>query len=68
MVSALTREAGLIAPEAAGRCTGGLWVGSYVKICTHQWLYERGVALAVRQSATEGMEGHRRLLRLKTDA
>lgn len=49
---------------AAGRYTGGLWVGSYVKICTHQWLGERGVAAvappAARQSATEGMEGHRR--------
>jgi sulfopropanediol 3-dehydrogenase len=49
---------------AAGRYTGGLWVGSYVKICTHQWLDERGVAVvappAARQSATEGMEGHRR--------
>jgi histidinol dehydrogenase/sulfopropanediol 3-dehydrogenase len=49
---------------AAGRYTGGLWVGSYVKICTHQWLDERGVAAvappAARQAATEGMEGHRR--------
>jgi histidinol dehydrogenase/sulfopropanediol 3-dehydrogenase len=49
---------------AAARYTGGLWVGSYVKICTHQWLDERGVAAvappAMRQSATEGMEGHRR--------
>ena len=49
---------------AAGRYTGGLWVGSYVKICTHQWLDERGVdavaPAAVRQSASEGLEGHRR--------
>ena len=49
---------------AAARYTGGLWVGSYVKICTHQWLDQRGVAAvappAVRQSATEGLEGHRR--------
>jgi sulfopropanediol 3-dehydrogenase len=48
----------------AGRYTGGLWVGSYVKICTHQWLDERGVAAvappAVRQSQSEGLEGHRR--------
>jgi len=56
---------------AAGRYTGGLWVGSYVKICTHQTLDARAVAAvappAVRQSATEGMEGHRRAaaLRLK---
>ncbi|MFZ5791158.1 MAG: histidinol dehydrogenase [Pseudomonadota bacterium] len=54
---------------AAGRYTGGLWVGSYVKICTHQWLDERGVAAvappAMRQSATEGMEGHRRAAALR---
>ncbi|MDA1043578.1 MAG: histidinol dehydrogenase, partial [Proteobacteria bacterium] len=28
---------------AAGRYTGGLWVGSYVKIATHQWLTPQGV-------------------------
>lgn len=56
----------------AGRYSGGLWVGSYVKIATHQWLDERGVAAvapaAVRQSATEKLEGHRRAaaLRLST--
>lgn len=58
----------------AARYTGGLWVGSYVKICTHQWLEPKGVARvappAVRQSATEGMDGHRqaaerRLLRVQ---
>jgi len=42
-----------------------------VKVCTHQWLDPVGVQAvappAVRQSATEGMEGHRRAaaLRLK---
>jgi histidinol dehydrogenase/sulfopropanediol 3-dehydrogenase len=54
----------------AGRYTGGLWVGSYVKICTHQWLDAQGVAAvappAIRQSATEGMEGHRRAAALRT--
>jgi sulfopropanediol 3-dehydrogenase len=48
----------------AGRYTGGLWVGSYLKTCTHQRLDERGVAAvappACRQSAAEGLEGHRR--------
>ena len=48
----------------AGRYTGGLWVGSYVKICTHQWLTPEGVAQvappAMRQSIAEGLEGHRR--------
>ncbi len=54
---------------AAARYTGGLWVGSYVKICTHQWLEPAGVAAvappAIRQSATEGMEGHRRAAALR---
>lgn len=57
---------------AAGRYTGGLWVGSYVKICTHQWLNEEGVAAvappAVRQSASEGLEGHRRAAALRLTA
>src|SRR6478735_3862247 len=35
----------------AGAYTGGLWVGSYVKICTHQWLDETGVR-AVAPPAT----------------
>ncbi len=56
---------------AAGRYTGGLWVGSYVKIATHQWLDERGVAAvappAARQSASEGLEGHRRAAQLRLD-
>jgi histidinol dehydrogenase/sulfopropanediol 3-dehydrogenase len=50
--------------RAAGRYTGGLWVGAYLKVCTHQWLEPHGVAtvapVAARQSATEGMEGHYR--------
>lgn len=56
---------------AAGRYTGGLWVGSYVKVATHQWLDERGVAAvappAARQSAVEGMEGHRRAAALRLE-
>lgn len=49
---------------AAARYTGGLWVGAYVKICTHQWMDPAGVKQvappAVRQSLTEGMEAHAR--------
>ena len=56
---------------AAGRYTGGLWVGAYVKIATHQWLDERGVAAvappAARQAASEGLEGHRRAAQLRLD-
>ncbi len=55
----------------AGRYTGGLWVGSYVKIATHQWLDEQGVAAiappAIRQSASEGLEGHRRAAQMRLD-
>lgn len=56
---------------AAGRYTGGLWVGAYVKIVTHQWLTPEGVGHvappAVRQSASEGLEGHRRAAQLRLD-
>jgi sulfopropanediol 3-dehydrogenase len=56
---------------AAGRYTGGLWVGTYLKIATHQWLDERGVRVvappAARQSASEGLEGHRRAAQLRLD-
>jgi sulfopropanediol 3-dehydrogenase len=55
----------------AGRYTGGLWVGSFVKICTHQWMEQSGVEAvappAIRQSATEGMEGHRRAAAVRLD-
>ncbi len=55
----------------AGRYTGGLWVGAYVKVATHQWLDERGVAAvappAARQSASETLEGHRRAAQLRLD-
>jgi histidinol dehydrogenase/sulfopropanediol 3-dehydrogenase len=56
---------------AAGRYTGGLWVGSYLKIATHQWLEPAGVRAvappAARQSAAEGLEGHRRAAQLRLD-
>ena len=55
----------------AGRYTGGLWVGAYVKVATHQWLDERGVKQvappAARQSASESLEGHRRAAQLRLD-
>ena len=54
---------------AAARYTGGLWVGAYVKICTHQWIDEQGIPAiaepAIRQSRTEGMEGHRRAAEIR---
>jgi len=54
---------------AAARYTGGLWVGAYVKICTHQWIDDQGIAAiaepAIRQSRTEGMQGHRRAAEIR---
>ena len=55
----------------AGRYTGGLWVGSYLKTVTHQWLTPEGVRAlapaAARQSASEGLEGHRRAAQIRLD-
>lgn len=55
----------------AGQYTGGLWVGSFVKIATHQWLDEDGVRAvappAARQAKSEGLEGHRRAAQLRLD-
>ncbi|EQB4428354.1 histidinol dehydrogenase [Enterobacter hormaechei subsp. hoffmannii] len=54
---------------AEARYTGGLWVGAYVKICTHQWIDEQGIPAiaepAIRQSRTEGMQGHRRAAEIR---
>ena len=56
---------------AAGRYTGGLWAGAYVKVATHQWLTPEGVRAvappAVRQSTSEGLDGHRRAAQLRLD-
>ncbi len=54
---------------AAARYTGGLWVGAYVKVCTHQWIDVEGIPAiaepAIRQSRTEGMQGHRRAAEIR---
>ena len=54
---------------ASARYTGGLWVWAYVKICTHQWIDEQGIPAiaepAIRQSRTEGMQGHRRAAEIR---
>lgn len=55
----------------AGRYTGGLWVGSYVKIATYQWLDERGIKTvappAIRQSGSEGLEGHQKAAAIRLE-
>lgn len=55
----------------AGKYTGGLWVGSYVKIATYQWLDESAIRAvappAIRQSASEGLEGHQKAAAIRLD-
>jgi sulfopropanediol 3-dehydrogenase len=54
-----------ILPTGRGaRHSGGLWVGNFLKVITHQWVDEQGMRTlapyAVRQSEFEGMDAHRR--------
>ncbi len=60
-----------ILPTLRGaRYTGGLWVGHFLKVITHQWVEERGMKVlapySVRQAEFETMDAHRRaaLIRL----
>lgn len=60
-----------ILPTSGGaRYTGGLWVGNFMKVITHQWVDEQGMKelapYSVRQAEFEGMDAHRRaaLIRL----
>lgn len=56
---------------AAARHTGGLWVGTFLKVCTHQRIARGGVEVlaeyAVRQSAREGLEGHRKAAEIRVN-
>lgn len=49
--------------RAAGRYTGGLWVGSYIKTVTHQRIEQKAIdviaPICVRQSKREALDGHR---------
>ncbi len=60
-----------ILPTLRGaRHGGGLWVGTFIKTLTHQWVNDTGMKqlaqYSVRQSEFEGMDAHRRaaLIRL----
>ena len=60
-----------ILPTLRGaRYTGGLWVGHFLKVITHQWVDDRGVQVLAPYSARQGefetMDAHRRaaLIRL----
>jgi histidinol dehydrogenase len=49
--------------RAAARYTGGLWVGSYIKTVTHQWVEQKAIdviaPICVRQSRREALDAHR---------
>jgi histidinol dehydrogenase/sulfopropanediol 3-dehydrogenase len=53
----------------AAHYTGGVWVGTFLKVCTHQRIERGGVEIlaeyAVRQSAREGLEGHRKAAEIR---
>ena len=54
-----------ILPTLRGaRYTGGLWVGHFMKVITHQWVDERGMKVlapySMRQAEFETMDAHRR--------
>lgn len=48
----------------AAKYTGGVWVGTFLKVVTHQWLEIEGVRVlaehCVRQTEREGLIGHQR--------
>jgi sulfopropanediol 3-dehydrogenase len=60
----------ILPTQRGARYTGGLWVGHFLKVITHQWVDERGVKVlapySVRQGEFETMDAHRRaaLIRL----
>jgi sulfopropanediol 3-dehydrogenase len=49
--------------RAAARYTGGLWVGSFIKTVTHQWVEQKAIEviapICVRQSKRESLDAHR---------
>ncbi len=53
----------ILPTRAAARYTGGVWVGTFLKTLTYQWLTragaERIAPYCVRQSEREGLQGHR---------
>ncbi len=47
----------------AARYTGGVWVGTFLKVITHQWVSRQGMEvlapISARQALEEGMAAHR---------
>ncbi len=54
----------ILPTRAASRHTGGVWVGTFIKVLTHQWVTaeaaDRIARVTARQSRREGLEGHAR--------
>ena len=48
----------------AAKYTGGVWVGTFLKVVTHQWIDQEGIKVlaehCVRQTEREGLIGHQR--------
>ena len=55
----------------AARYTGGLWVGTFLKVCTHQRLSAAGAAgilpLAASLARGEGLEAHARAAEIRKE-
>lgn len=54
----------ILPTRGAGRYTGGVWVGTFIKVLTHQWVTaeaaDKVARVTARQSRREGLEGHAR--------
>jgi sulfopropanediol 3-dehydrogenase len=54
----------ILPTNGAAKYTGGVWVGTFIKVITHQWIEDKGVQtlapFCVRQSEREGLIGHLR--------
>ncbi len=55
----------------ASRYTGGVWVGTFLKTCTYQWMTGDGsrriAPLVARMARGEGLEGHARAAEKRID-
>ncbi|WP_400162809.1 histidinol dehydrogenase [Brevibacillus sp. TJ4] len=53
----------------AAKYTGGVWVGTFLKVVTHQWIEQEGVRVlaehCVRQTEREGLIGHQRSAQIR---
>jgi histidinol dehydrogenase/sulfopropanediol 3-dehydrogenase len=54
----------ILPTKGAAKYTGGVWVGTFLKVTTYQWIEQEGIDVlaphCVRQSSREGLIGHLR--------